>query len=104
MSNLADTLSFQLRAAKIPHEREVKLIPGRRFATDIFIQPHLAVECDGATWTGGRHTRGGGVETDCEKQNLLVTYGFRPMRFTKQQIKDGRALAWIEQALRIGAM
>lgn len=101
MSNLADTLSFQLRVAKIPHERERKLIPGRKFSTDIFIAPHLAIECDGATWTGGRHTRGSGVETDCEKQNLLVTYGFRPMRVTKQQIKDGRALQWIEQAMRV---
>jgi hypothetical protein len=41
------------------------------------------------------------VETDCEKQNLLVSYGYRPMRVTGQQIKDGRALAWIERAMRV---
>lgn len=101
MSELSDMLSFQLRALKIPHEREVKLIPGRRFRTDIFIQPHLAIECDGATWTGGRHTRGAGVETDCEKQCLLVTHGYRPMRVTKQQIKLGHAVAWIQKALQV---
>lgn len=101
MSELSDILSFQLRALKIPHEREVKLIPGRRYRTDIFIQPHLAIECDGATWTGGRHTRGSGVETDCEKQNLLVTYGYRPMRFTKQQIRLGHAVAWIQAAMKV---
>ena len=102
MSELSDMLSFQLRALKIHHEREAKLVPGRKFRTDIFIPPHLAIECDGATWTGGRHTRGAGVETDCEKQNLLVTYGYRPMRFTKQQIKSGKAVAWIQKALQVG--
>lgn len=101
MSELSDMLSFQLRALKIEHQREAKLVPGRRFRTDIFIPPHLAIECDGATWTGGRHTRGAGVETDCEKQNLLVTYGYRPMRFTKQQIKSGKAVEWIIAASRV---
>jgi hypothetical protein len=101
VSELSDMLSFQLKALKIPHERELRLIPGRQFRTDIFIQPHLAIECDGATWTGGRHTRGQGVETDCEKQNLLVTLGYRPMRFTKQQIKLGNAVAWIQSALKV---
>lgn len=99
MSDLADTLSFQLKALKVHHVREMKLVPGRQYRTDIFIPPHLAIECDGSTWTGGRHTRGAGVETDCEKQNLLVTYGYRPMRFTKKQVTDGRALQWIEQAM-----
>lgn len=100
MSDLSDTLSFQLRAAKIDHQREVKLIPGRRFRTDVLVG-RLAIECDGATWTGGRHARGSGIETDAEKQNLLVALGYRPMRVTKQQIKDGRALQWIEQAMRV---
>lgn len=101
MSDLSDMLSFQLRALKIEHQREAKLIPGRRFRTDIFVPPGLVIECDGATWTGGRHTRGAGVETDCEKQNLLVTLGYRPMRFTKQQIKFGHAVAWIQAALKV---
>lgn len=101
MSELSDMLSFQLRALKIEHQREAKLVPGRRFRTDIFIPPALACECDGATWTGGRHTRGQGVEDDCEKQNLLVGLGYRPMRFTKQQIKLGHAVAWIQKALQV---
>lgn len=98
MSDLAETLSFQLKAAKIPHEREMRLIPGRRFRTDIVIG-RLAIEVDGATWVGGRHSRGYGIEDDCVKQNTLVTLGYRPMRFTKKQVSDGRALAWIEKAL-----
>ena len=100
MSELSDILSIQLRALKIEHRREAKLIPGRKYSTDIFIPPTLAIECDGATWTGGRHTRGAGVETDCEKQNLLVIQGYRPMRFTKQQIKLGHAVSWIQSAIK----
>ncbi len=102
MSELSDTLSFQLRAAKINHIREPKLVPGRKFQTDIFVPPHLVVECDGGTWSGGRHVRGQGVEDDCEKQNLLVTHGYRPLRVTGKQIKDGRALKWIELAIKFG--
>lgn len=98
-ANLADTLCFQLRAAKIPHLREQKLIPGRKYSTDVLVDD-LAIECDGSTWTNGRHSRGYGIETDCEKQNLLVIAGFRPMRFTGAQIKDGTALKLIEMARR----
>lgn len=95
--NLADLLSFQLKAAQIPHTREALLVPDRRFRTDILVDK-LAIECDGATWIGGRHSRGYGIESDSEKQNLLVALGYRPMRVTRKQIKDGRALQWIEQA------
>jgi very-short-patch-repair endonuclease len=96
--NLADLLSFQLKAAKLEHQREVLLIPERKYSTDILIGK-LAIECDGATWIGGRHARGYGIETDSEKQNLLVAQGYIPMRFTRKQIKEGRAMYWIERAL-----
>lgn len=101
MSELSDMLSFQLRALKIEHQREAKLVPSRKFQTDIFIPPSIVCECDGATWTGGRHTRGQGVEDDCEKQNLLVGLGYRPMRFTRRQIKLGYAVAWIQKAMQV---
>ena len=99
VSDLSSELSFQLNAAGIPHQREVTLIPARKYRTDILVEK-LAIEVDGATWIGGRHSRGYGIETDCEKQNLLVSLGYRPMRFTRKQVKDGRALLWIESALR----
>lgn len=100
MSDLADMLSFQLRVAKIEHQREQMLIPDRKFRTDILVGK-LAIEVDGATWIGGRHSRGYGIEDDCVKQNTLVTLGYRPMRFTRKQVKDGRALKWIEQAMGV---
>lgn len=98
MSDLSDLLSFHLSAAKIPHKREVMLVPGRKFRTDILVGD-LAVECDGATWANGRHSRGSGIETDSEKQCLIAMQGYRPMRVTRRQIDSGKALSWIEAAL-----
>lgn len=100
MSDLAATLSFQLAAAKIDHEREVMLIPERKFRTDVLVG-RLAIEVDGATWIGGRHARGYGIQADCEKQNLLVCLGYRPMRFTRKMVQDGTALRMIEAAMRV---
>lgn len=98
MTELSDLLSWQLQDAKIPHQREVCLIPGRKYRTDILVG-RLAVEADGATWANGRHSRGAGIETDCEKQCLLAIHGYVPMRVTRRQIETGQALAWIESAL-----
>lgn len=107
MSDLAETLSFQLRAAGIEHQREVMLVPGRRFRTDIFIAPDLAIECDGGAFPNrkgqvGRHARGAGIRQDCEKQCLLVVHGYRCMRVMTDQIRNGLALQWIEAAIRHG--
>ncbi len=102
MSALEDELAFQMRAARLPEPvREHRIIPGRRFRAD-FAWPDrlIAVEVDGATWTGGRHSRGSGIERDAEKQTLAALHGWRVIRVTGAQVKDGRALAWIEAALR----
>lgn len=60
---------------------------------------NLAVECDGGTWTGGRHLTGQGFERDCEKLNEAVLLGWRVLRVTSDQINDGRAVRWIERAM-----
>lgn len=62
----------------------------------------LAVEVDGGGWTGGRHARGAGIEADCEKLSSAVAAGWRVLRVTPRQVRDGRAVAWVEQALAGG--
>ena len=94
-------LMTQLHWAGLPEPtRELRFIKGRRFRAD-FAWPDsmLIVECEGGTWIGGRHSRGKGFESDCEKQNLATLDGWRYLRVTPSQIDDGRALRWIEQAL-----
>lgn len=100
-SDLELELEFQLRASGIDdYERELLLVPGRRFRSD-FVWPddRLVVEVEGGTWSRGRHTRGSGFHRDCEKYNALTLLGWRVLRFDSQMVNDGTALGVIETAL-----
>ena len=79
---------------------EFRFHPKRRFRFD-FAWPgtKLAVEVDGGTWIGGRHTRGAGFERDCRKINLGVVAGWRVLRFTADMVHSGEALTVIKEAL-----
>ena len=59
----------------------------------------LALEVDGGTWTGGRHTRGMGYEDDCRKFAEAAILGWRVIRATGDQVRTGAALQWVERAL-----
>lgn len=99
----------QIRAARIDEpSRQYKFHAKRRWAFDFAwtdLDPHfnaipgVAVEVDGGTWSGGRHTRGAGYEKDCEKLNEAVCLGWRVIRVTGAHIKSGKAIEWIQRAL-----
>lgn len=95
---LADAMRDEQLPEPVTEHRFAK--PVRQFRFD-FAWPdrRLAVEVDGGTWTGGRHTRGAGFESDCEKTNLAQLLGWRVLRFTTSMIRDGRAIATIREAL-----
>ena len=102
MSHLEDILAFQLRAVGLPTpEREHRFAKPRRWRFD-FSWPDrlLALEVDGGTWTNGRHSRGKGVEADCEKACHAAILGWRVLRVTGDQVRDGRAVKWAEAALQ----
>lgn len=99
MSAPADLLAFHLKAAKIHFEREHRLCKDRRWRLDFLIAGILAVEVDGAIWTGGRHSRGAGITSDAEKLNQATLMGYKPLRFTPDHVKSGYALRTIEAAL-----
>jgi hypothetical protein len=69
VSELEDTLLFQVRAVGLPEpEREQRLIPGRRWRVDFFWRSAgLVLEVEGAVWHGGRHTTGAGFTADVIK-------------------------------------
>lgn len=50
----------------------------------------LAVEVEGGTHSGGRHTRGAGYAADCEKYNAATISGWRVLRFTSDHLDDKR--------------
>jgi very-short-patch-repair endonuclease len=106
MSAGEETLAFHIRAAKLPApEREHRFAPPRRWRFD-FAWPAklLAMEVEGAVWTGGRHSRGSGFEADAEKYNEALLRGWRVLRVSTGMVKDGRALAWLEKALMTGGV
>lgn len=71
----------------------------RKWRFDLAWPEHmLAVECDGATFANGRHTRGKGYEDDCVKFANAAILGWRVIRVTTEMVDDGRARVFIERA------
>lgn len=100
-STLEQLLTSQLQAAGLPDPHlELRFHDSRRWRFD-FAWPEamVAVEIDGGTWSGGRHTRGKGFEGDCEKLNTAAVEGWCVLRFTGGMVRDGRALKAISAAL-----
>ena len=111
----SDELARQLHDAHLPlFVREARFLPDRKFRADfLWRADKLIVEVDGGTFSSlggkrcpvclqlprGAHTTGTGRERNCEKQNLAILAGWRYLVVTTQQVRDGRALAWIQQAL-----
>ena len=100
-SGFEQNLIWQCRIAKLPAVTpEFRFHPVRRWKVDLaFVPQQIAVEVEGAVFKGGRHTRGVGVEADCEKYAELAILGWRLLRVTPRQVKSGVALGWIERAL-----
>lgn len=101
MSDLENLLAQHLHLAGIVGwEREYRFAPPRRWRFDFaFIDRKLAVEVDGATWSGGRHARGSGIERDAEKYSWAAALGWRVLRVTRKMVESGEARRLVEQAL-----
>ena len=97
-----ERLVVDLRAVGVPEpEREYKFAIGRRFRFDLaWPSEFLAVEVDGGTWVGGRHTTGAGFERDAHKLNLAVLCGWRVLRYTTSMIREGGAADEIRSAFQ----
>ena len=100
VSEPEEQLAWQLRAEGLTFEREYRFHESRLWRLDFwFAGARLAVEIDGGGWVQGRHSRGDGIERDCEKSSHVAMAGYRLMRVTPGQIKRGEALKWIQVAL-----
>ncbi len=106
MSKLEEDLAAQLDAEGIRYEREVCVIPGRKFRFDFDIigerledGHQLLVEVQGGTFIKGAHSTGTGIARDCEKAILAQLQGYRIFPVTSVHIKNGQALGWIKEAI-----
>ena len=67
--------------------REHKFHPTRKWRFDFAHVPtKTAIEIEGGTWSGGRHTRGSGYSKDCEKYNEAAKLGWCVLRYTAEKI------------------
>lgn len=106
-SDLEIGFLMQIREAGLPEPVLQSNEPwegsGRRFKADFFWPQYgLVVEIDGGTWNGGRHTRGAGFESDCEKQAIAVANGYQYLRFAGKHVRNGDALDFLEVVIRRG--
>ena len=105
-SQLEELLAYNIKCVRLPEPvRQYRLpeLPDRKFTFD-FAWPveRLLVEVNGGIWVSNTgHSSGTGIERDTEKCNLAVLNGYRVLSVTGNQEKDGRALMWIERALRV---
>ena len=100
--NLADTLAWQIEAAKLPiPKREHRFHPKRRWRIDLaYPTLKLGFECEGGIWVRGRHVRGEGFISDCEKYNEAWFLGWSILRLPGPWIDNGYALQVVERALK----
>ena len=100
-SKLETQFASQVMAHALPTPvREYRFAPPRKWRLDFAWPDHLvAVEIEGAVWTGGRHTRGAGFTNDCEKYSAASIAGWTLLRVTGEHIRNGQAIAWLMQAL-----
>lgn len=50
---------------------------------DVYLPEYrIAIELEGAVWTFGRHTRGGGYISDLNKYNCATVNGIKVLRYT----------------------
>ena len=77
-------------------EEEHKFLSHRRFRFD-FAWPEvsIAVEIEGGTWVSGRHSRGAGFESDCNKYNFATRDGWRVYRFTTKMVESREAIKFL---------
>ena len=101
-SDLEQLFAFQVKAAGLPEpEREVCVIPGRKFRFDFcWREARLLVEINGGTFTRGGHSTGLGIKRDYIKQNLCQLAGYKLLTFDSDMVKSGQALEFTEKMLR----
>jgi hypothetical protein len=99
-SEVEELFALELKSHKIQFEREVRLIPQRKFRWDFVIEG-LAIEIQGGTFKGSRggHTSGMGYQKDCEKMQLVVMEGHTPLYFTSDDVRKGRAIKVIKELI-----
>jgi len=102
MKDVADELFAVLRMARVRPMPVVehRFHETRRWRFDLaWPDMRFAVEVEGGQYVGGHVTKGR-FEGDMEKYNEAALAGWMVLRVSPRMVRDGRALAVVERALR----
>jgi hypothetical protein len=95
-STIEELFALHCQSYGLTPTREHKFHPTRRWRFDFaFPERMCAVECEGAVWTNGRHTRGSGFVADMEKYNAAASLGWFVFRFDASAVKSGEAIKFM---------
>lgn len=95
-SVIEETFSLHCKAHGLAPVREHRFHPSRKWRFDFaFLERRVAVECEGAVWSNGRHTRGSGFVADTEKYNAAAALGWHVFRFDGAAVKSGEAIKFM---------
>lgn len=73
--------------ARVPWLPELRFAPPRRWRFDFALpQARVAVEIEGGVWCQGRHNRGAGFVSDCEKYLAAALAGWTVFRLTREMM------------------
>jgi hypothetical protein len=104
MSLLEEHLFGQLLTEGLPEpKRQYKFHPKRKWLMDFYWDlgdRKICAEVDGGEWVRGRHSRGKGFISDCEKLNAAQEMGIEVYRFAGTMVKDNRAIETLKRVLR----
>lgn len=88
----------QLERAGLEFEREYCFHPERKWRLDFANRDRMVCfELEGGIWARGRHVRGAGFISDCEKYAEATLLGWRVYRIPTQWIAVKRGRRWVEQ-------
>ncbi len=77
---------------------EHRFHPTRKWRFDYaWVKQKLALEVDGGIYVNGGHSRGAARESDYTKDANAIILGWRVLRVSTGQLKDGLAILWVSQ-------
>lgn len=62
----------------------------------------VALEIEGGVYVQGRHSRGKGFESDCEKYSTAAVMGWKVLRVSTGQLQKGVCWPWLESLFKKG--
>jgi len=94
-------LEQQIRFHGLPEPvKQFRFLRGRQYRADFaYPDEKLLIEVEGGTKGKGAHSTHDGITRDIEKQNAAMMAGYRVLRCTGDQVRDGVCVLWIEEAL-----